>query len=117
MANSPVEKQPAGVVPALIEKRRGDIARLCGRYGVRELALFGSILQDDFDPTSSDVDMAVKFGPPVDTSLARQYFDFKTALEHLLSRPVDLVEMEEMPDTRLKRTIEKTKVPLYPAAV
>jgi hypothetical protein len=30
---------------------------------------------------------------------------------------VDLVEMEEMPDTRLKRTIEKTKVLLYPAAV
>jgi predicted nucleotidyltransferase len=48
--------------------------------------------------------------------LARQYFDFKTALEHLLSRPVDLVELEAMPNTRLKRIIEHTKVPIYAAA-
>ena len=113
---SPVERQSAGIVPAMIERRRDDIARLCERYGVQELALFGSVLRGDFDPTSSDVDAAVKFGPPADDSLARQYFDFKTALEHLLSRPVDLVELEAMPDTRLKRIIEHTKVPIYAAA-
>ena len=100
----------------MIERRRGEIAQLCERHGVRELALFGSILRSDFDPTSSDVDAAVKFGPPANDSLARQYFDFKTALEHLLSRPVDLVELEAMPDTRLKRIIEHTKVPIYAAA-
>jgi hypothetical protein len=104
------------MVPALIEQRRGDIAQLCERYGVRELALFGSILRSDFDLTSSDVDAAVKFGPPADDSLAHQYFDFKTALERLLLRPVDLVELEAMPDTRLKRIIEHTKVPIYAAA-
>jgi predicted nucleotidyltransferase len=113
---SPVEKHAARIVPAMIERRRGEIAQLCERYGVRELALFGSILRSDFDPTSSDVDAAVKFGPPADDSLARQYFDFKSALEHLLSRPVDLVELEAMPDTRLKRIIEHTKVPIYAAA-
>jgi predicted nucleotidyltransferase len=48
--------------------------------------------------------------------LARQYFDFQQALEHLLSRPVDLVEFEAMPDSRLKRIIEHTKVPIYAAA-
>jgi uncharacterized protein len=47
------------MVPAMIEQRRGDIAQLCERYGVRELALFGSILRSDFDLTSSDVDAAV----------------------------------------------------------
>jgi predicted nucleotidyltransferase len=116
MTGSPVEKRAVGVVPAMIEQLRGDIAQLCKRYGVRELALFGSVLRTDFNPTSSDVDAAVNFGPPADDSLARQYFDFKTALEHLLSRPVDLVELEAMPDTRLKRIIEHTKVPIYAAA-
>jgi len=58
----------------------------------------------------------VKFGPPTSNSLARQYFDFKQALERLLLRPVDLVELEAMPDTRLKRIIEQTKVPIYAAA-
>ena len=100
----------------MIEHRRGDIAQLCERYGVLELALFGSILRSDFDPTASDVDATVKFGPPACDSLARQYFDFKTALEHLLLRPVDLVELEAMPDTRLKRIIEHTMVPIYAAA-
>lgn len=114
--NKVVETRAARIVPAMIERRRSEIAQLCERYRVRELALFGSILRRDFDPTSSDVDAAVKFGPPADDSLARQYFDFKSALEHLLSRPVDLVEIEAMPDTRLKRVIEQTKVPIYAAA-
>jgi len=112
---SPAERH-AGIVPAMIEHRRSDIAQLCERYGVRELALFGSILRSDFDPTSSDVDAAVKFGPPANDPFARQYFDFKAALEHLLKRPVDLVELEAMPDTRLKRIIEHTMVPIYAAA-
>jgi predicted nucleotidyltransferase len=114
--NKVVETRAARVVPAMIERRRSEIAKLCERYRVRELALFGSILRSDFDPTSSDVDATVKFGPPAGDSLARQYFDFKSALEHLLSRPVDLVEIEAMPDTRLKRVIEHTKVPIYAAA-
>jgi predicted nucleotidyltransferase len=116
MTNSHSKKPADGIMPAMIEHRRGDIAQLCERYGVRELALFGSILRSDFDLASSDVDAAVKFGPPTSHSLARQYFDFKQALERLLSRPVDLVELEAMPDTRLKRIIEHTKVPIYAAA-
>jgi predicted nucleotidyltransferase len=116
MTNSHGQEQTDGIMPAMIERRRGDIVQLCERYGVRELALFGSILRSDFDPASSDIDAAVTFGPPTGHSLARQYFDFKQALERLLSRPVDLVELEVMPDTRLKRIIEHTKVPIYAAA-
>lgn len=33
MTGSPVEKHAAGIVPAMIEHRRGDIAQLCERYG------------------------------------------------------------------------------------
>jgi hypothetical protein len=75
--NKDIERHAARSVPEMIERRRGEIAQLCERYRVLELALFGSILRSDFDPTSSDVDAAVKFGPPADDSLARQYFDFK----------------------------------------
>jgi predicted nucleotidyltransferase len=116
MTDTLVEEHASGILPAMIEHRRRRIAQLCRRYRVRELALFGSILRNDFDPTSSDVDAAVKFGPPADDSLARQYFDFKAAQEHLLMRSVDLVELDAMPDTRLKRIIQHTKVPIYAAA-
>ena len=104
------------VVPSLIASRTSEIAALCHRFGVRTLALFGSILNQDFDSTASDVDVVVEFGPSRETSAARQYFDFKRDLELLLARPVDLVELSAMEDGRLKRIIERTKVPIYATA-
>ncbi len=103
------------ILPAFARQRQA-IAELCERHGVRELSLFGSVLREDFNPDSSDVDAVVSFGPPRGESLARQYFDFKKEFEELLARPVDLVEIEAMPNTRLRRIIERTKVPIYAAA-
>ena len=101
-------------VPAIIDKLRASIASLCEQHAVRQLALFGSILRDDFDIASrSDVDVAVWFDVAPVGSLARQYFNFKQELEKLLGRPVDLVEFEAMTDTRLKRIIERDKVLIY----
>jgi predicted nucleotidyltransferase len=102
-------------LPMLITERAAAIRSLCERYGVRELALFGSSLRPDFDPTSSDIDLAVVFGLPPNDSLADQYFDFKEKFEELMGRSVDLVEIESMPESRLKRIIERSKVPIYGA--
>jgi predicted nucleotidyltransferase len=99
-----------------LDRHREAIAALCERFGVRRLAVFGSVLRSDFDPTRSDVDLAVEFGPQAERSPARQYFDFKRALEELLARPVDLVELSAMPNSRLKRIIERTQVPVYAQA-
>jgi predicted nucleotidyltransferase len=41
---------------------QAEIARFCVRYGVRRLALFGSVLRDDLGP-DSDVDVLVEFEP------------------------------------------------------
>jgi predicted nucleotidyltransferase len=60
--------------------------------------------------------MTVEFGPAPDGSAAGQYFDFKRDLEWLLSHPVDLVELNSMGNTRLKRIIEATRVPIYTAS-
>jgi len=38
------------------------LAELCRRHRIRRLALFGSVLRDDFGP-GSDVDMLVEFEP------------------------------------------------------
>ncbi|MGO9632534.1 MAG: nucleotidyltransferase domain-containing protein [Steroidobacteraceae bacterium] len=102
-------------VPSSVTKLREPIKLLCERHGVRELSLFGSVLRSDFDHVSSDVDAAVSFGPPPGESMARQYFDFKQDLERLFGRRVDLIELDAMPDTRLKRIIERTKMRVYAA--
>ncbi len=106
----------AHAVPPVIAKVSDAIAALCERHAVRELSIFGSTLREDFDPGASDIDAAVTFGPPTGESLAQQYFDLKRGLEDLFARPVDLVEIDAMPDTRLKRIIARTKLPIYAKA-
>jgi hypothetical protein len=48
MTSSSID-EAARTIPAMIENQRNDIAQLCERFGVVELALFGSILRTDFD--------------------------------------------------------------------
>ena len=100
---------------ALIESSREQIAALCQRLGVRRLDVFGSALREDFEENSSDFDAAVEFSPAPGESGLLRYFSLKQQLESLLQRPVDLVELSAMPNTRLKRIIERNKVPLYAA--
>src|ERR1700730_7665559 len=100
----------------LISAHRQEIAELCRQYGVRRLEVFGSILRDDFDESSSDIDIVVEFEPRDRGGGGfRQYFDLKAKLETLLGRDVDLVELGAMEDTRLKRIIERSKIPIYAA--
>lgn len=99
----------------LIEHNRRQIETLCQRYGVRRLEVFGSVLRDDFDAARSDVDIAVEFEPAVPGQRLQQFFGFKDELERLLARPVDLLELTAMENARLKRLIERTKVPVYAA--
>jgi predicted nucleotidyltransferase len=85
----------------------------CERYGVKHLSLFGSVLRDDFDDSTSDLDFARAFRSPVAESLARQYFDFKGGLAQLFGRPVDLAEIGVMQKSRMKRIIEHTRISVY----
>jgi hypothetical protein len=66
-----------------------QVADLCRRYQVHRLALFGSVLRDDFR-FDSDVDILVDFEPAAQVgfvALAR----LQRELAELLGRPVDLV--------------------------
>lgn len=50
-------------LPTAIPLPEDKIAEVCRRHGVRELAVFGSVLTDDFRP-DSDVDFLVTFENP-----------------------------------------------------
>lgn len=58
-----------------------------GGGALRRLALFGSVLRDDFSP-HSDVDVLVEFFPNVRVGLA--YFRMQEELSAILGRRVDL---------------------------
>ena len=67
----------------------GALEELCRRYHVRELALFGSVLRDDFRE-DSDIDVLVEYEPNAQVGLY-EHFDLHMELERLLGRKVDLV--------------------------
>jgi predicted nucleotidyltransferase len=70
-----------------IEFPSGPIAEFCRRHRIRRLALFGSILRDDFTP-QSDIDVLVEFEPGARTGFA--FFAMQEELTDLLGRKVDL---------------------------
>ena len=63
------------------------VAEFCRRHHVVRLALFGSVLRDDFRP-DSDVDVLVEFEPGKTPGLA--FFAMQDELSELLGRKVDL---------------------------
>ncbi len=66
------------------------VVELCRRQGIRELALFGSVLRDDF-ADQSDVDMLVEFEDEFRHSMF-SFFGIEQELTGLIGRQVDLVE-------------------------
>jgi|KBSMisStaDraftv2_1062788.scaffolds.fasta_scaffold162629_1 predicted nucleotidyltransferase len=96
-------------MPPLIDDNLAEIGQLCRLHGVRKLEVFGSILRSDFDPQHSDVDVLVEFEPQVASSFAN-FLDLKEALEGLLRRPVDLVELHTIRNRRLRHYVEHNRV-------
>ena len=66
---------------------QAELEAFCHRHHVRRLALFGSVLRDDFRP-DSDVDVLVEFEPGQTPGLA--FFAMQEQLSKLLGRTVDL---------------------------
>jgi len=86
------KETPSGATDgmALVQSHRRALTALCRKFRVRTLNVFGSVLRPDFD--------------------------FKSALESLFGRSVDVVELTAMPDSRLKRAIERSQVAVYEQA-
>ena len=71
----------------VLEALRAHRPTLAKRFGVVELALFGSFARDEATD-ASDVDILVRFDGP---ATSRSYFGVQFYLEDLLGRRVDMV--------------------------
>ena len=81
----------------------------CRRWKIRELALFGSALRDDFGP-HSDVDILVDFDTDADWSLLN-HIQMQQELQTLLGRKVYLISrraLEHSGNWLLRREILST---------
>jgi predicted nucleotidyltransferase len=66
-----------------------EIAKFCQRWKIRELALFGSALRDDFGP-DSDLDILIDFDVDAEWGLL-EHVQMQQELQTLLHRNVDLI--------------------------
>ncbi len=71
--------------PRLDHDKIGDF---CRRHRIRRLAVFGSVLREDFGP-DSDVDVLVEFEPGA--RIGWNFITIQDELTDLFGRPVDLL--------------------------
>ena len=82
---------------------KDQIADFCQRWQVTELALFGSVLRQDFQP-ASDVDILISFAPEAHWGLCA-LAQMQEEVEAILGRKADLVSRRavEQSDNYIRR--------------
>ena len=88
------------------------LATLCRRHHVQRLAAFGSALTPAFGP-ESDVDFVAAFEPMPVEDYADNYLALKFALEQVLQRPVDLLEVQALRNSYFRAQVEATQQVVY----
>jgi uncharacterized protein len=90
-----------------IEVPTERIAEICKRYGIRELAIFGSAARGDMR-ADSDVDIMVEFLP--DVVYGWVYFRIERELAEAFGRPVDLATKKWMKPRVKARVLPEARV-------
>ncbi len=82
---------------ARIDIPKEEIAAFCQRNHIRCMALFGSVLRDDFTP-ESDVDVLVDF--ELDWTPGLEFITIQDELSEILGRQVDLYTFKGVESSR-----------------
>jgi predicted nucleotidyltransferase len=104
-----LQRPPRARLPLPLEA----IEAFCRKWRIEELALFGSVLRDDFS-SGSDVDVLVTFSPDARVSLL-DFVDMKEELQEILHRPVDLVSKGGLRNPFRRHEILNTRQVVYAA--
>jgi len=97
------------MVSAAIDIPQEQIEDFCHRHHITKMALFGSVLRDDFGPRS-DVDVLVEFHPEHIPGLS--FFDIQDELSEMFQRRVDLVTFKGLSKYIRKIVLEEAQ-PVY----
>ena len=77
-----------------------EVETFCHKWLIKQMAIFGSAVRDDFDPNTSDIDILIEFLP--EASWGFEIATIKQELEDIFKRPIDLVS---------KKAVERSKNP------
>jgi len=100
----------------LITDNIDEIKRLCERYDVQAMYLFGSARADDSHiDEDSDIDILVSFKNNSFEKYTDNYFELHQKLEQILGRNIDLVTENSLKNPYFIQQVNETKELLYAA--
>ena len=90
-----------------------DVVRMCKKYSIIELSIFGSSIRNDFTK-KSDVDILVSFEHDSKINLF-DIMDLEKEFSLLLGREIDIVEKESLKNPIRRDIILSTREIIYAA--
>jgi predicted nucleotidyltransferase len=100
---------------SIITDNREELLKLCKKFRVKRLDIFGSAVGDKFDPETSDLDFLVTFEELKRGEYADTYFGLLEALRELFSRHIDLVSESAINNPYFRESVEESRILLYAA--
>lgn len=98
-----------------LSDRTEELERLCRKFRVKRLDVFGSASTGEFDRQTSDLDFLVVFESLCPTEHADAYFGLLSELQLLFSRNIDLIELQAINNPYFLQSVEETRSALYAA--
>ena len=92
---------------------KNECEDFCRRWKIKEFALFGSVLREDFRP-DSDIDVLVSFEPDGGITFDNRV-EMLDELAEIFGREVDLVEKDAIRNPFRRHDILTTKEVVYAA--
>jgi len=88
----------------IVDVLRREIPYLKENYGVKKIALFGSVVNGKYTK-HSDIDMVVEFEKPIGLS----FIDMAEYLENKLGRKTDILTPDGLKSIRIKKVAQDIK--------
>lgn len=97
----------------IITSHQNEIAAICKSNGVKRLFAFGSVVNNKFNPETSDIDLYVEVDETDPIKKGNFILNLYEAFEKLFNRKVDLLTAKSLRNPILKEVIYETKVLIF----
>jgi uncharacterized protein len=97
----------------IIQDNIDSIVKICQKYNVSRLYVFGSVLTDKFSEESSDLDFQVELYPMNVLERGEKLIQFWDELEILYQRKIDLITDQPLRNPYFRKQLERTKQLIY----
>ena len=99
----------------IVADKISHLERLCRKYRVTRMYIFGSAVNGKFD-SGSDIDFLIDFAKELSAEeYADNYFEFNYELRVLFGRDIDLVTENSLSNPYFIESVERTKELIYAA--